>query len=246
MKRCMYFVVAMLAGLALCACIPMEKYTTAPTASPSGTATPTVSTSPEPSDTGTTSPSPSVSPSDSASPSPSGSASPSSSSSQESSMVFNSNITPTQTSVKVYKAKQTLELYGDGQLIGTADCIVGRNAGHKQQEGDERTPVGEYYVVTRNDQSNYTLFFGLNYPNASDAQRGKGQGLITAAQYDELVEADKNKERPLWDTDMGGWIGIHGKREGRTGTQGCIAVNDEDILVIGKYLKIGSKVTIYE
>lgn len=237
MKRCMYFVVAMLAGLAVCACIPMEKYTTAtPSASPGGTAEPAVSTPPGPSGTDTASPS--ASPSDSVSPSPG--------SSQESSMVFNSNIKPAQTSVKIYKAKQTLELYGDGQLIGTADCIVGRNAGHKQQEGDERTPVGEYYVVTRNDQSNYTLFFGLNYPNAVDAERGREQGLITAAQYDDLVEADKNRARPPWDTGMGGWIGIHGKREGRTGTQGCIAVNDEDILVIGKYLKIGSKVTIYE
>lgn len=161
-------------------------------------------------------------------------------------MEISAAVKPSVVSVKVYKSRGVLELYGDGELIGRTRCIVGRDKGHKQKEGDYRTPEGEYYVVTRNDKSQYTLFFGLNYPNERDAVQGRDAGLIDDAQYEKIVQAAKGGEAPPWDTDMGGWIGIHGNGEGRPDTQGCIAVPDKDILVIGKYLKIGSKVEIFE
>lgn len=161
-------------------------------------------------------------------------------------MEISTTARPEEVSVKVYKTKGLLELYGDGELIGRTRCIVGRNKGHKEKEGDLRTPEGEYYVVTRNDKSQYTLFFGINYPNESDAAQGKKAGLIGDDEYEKIVAASKAGKAPPWDTDMGGWVGIHGNGEGRPDTQGCIAVPDKDILVIGKYLKIGSKVTIYE
>lgn len=161
-------------------------------------------------------------------------------------MALREGLSPKEVSVVVYKSKGRLELYGDGELIGTADCIVGKNRGHKKQEGDYRTPEGDYYIVTRNDKSNYTLFFGLNYPNAADAEAGKQAGLIDEAEYGSIVAAAEQLDPPPWDTEMGGWIGIHGKGEGRDDTQGCIAVADKDIRVLDKYLKLGCKVSIYE
>ena len=91
-----------------------------------------------------------------------------------------------------------------------------------------------------------TLFFGLNYPNADDAKAGLNNNIISDAEYDKIAEAAQQKKQPLWDTQLGGWIGIHGKGEGRTDTQGCIALTDRDVKALDQYLKIGSKVTIYE
>ena len=52
--------------------------------------------------------------------------------------------------------------------------------GHKQFEGDERTPEGRYVIDGRNPGSAYHLSLKVSYPNAADrafaAQRGRSPG----------------------------------------------------------------------
>jgi len=116
--------------------------------------------------------------------------------------------------------------------------ICGRNSfeGTKMREGDQRTPRGEYYICYINDKSKFTLFFGLSYPNKEDAQRGLEANLIDEKDFGRISSAIDKKERPPWNTPLGGEVGIHGGGIDRDGTRGCIALKDEDVLILGKYI----------
>jgi murein L,D-transpeptidase YafK len=65
-------------------------------------------------------------------------------------------------------------------LLKTYNCSVGSNEnGNKQQEGDNRTPEGTYYITNRNDKSNYYKNLHISYPNAVDRKRCKAKGFAT-------------------------------------------------------------------
>ena len=151
---------------------------------------------------------------------------------------------PKTVTVKVYKEKGELELYGDDVLLGTFPCITGETSGHKQKEGDKKTPEGSYYICSRNEQSELKMFMGLSYPNKTDARTALDGNVIKRAVYDQIVTAIDGGKRPPWNTAMGGAVGIHGKADGQSFTSGCIAVSDADVEILWKYLKVGTKVTI--
>lgn len=148
--------------------------------------------------------------------------------------------------IKVYKEERRLELWNDEQHIKSYRAGLGFSPkGAKVREGDGRVPEGEYYICTKNEQSKFTLFLGLSYPNAEDAVRGLRDGLITQEQHDRIVEAISNRLRPDWETDLGGKIGIHGKGSAFDWTAGCVALDDEDIKDLWKYVEKGDRVLIY-
>jgi murein L,D-transpeptidase YafK len=88
--------------------------------------------------------------------------------------------------------------------------------GHKQAQGDGKTPEGRYIIDTRNSNSRFYRSLHISYPSAQDIARAK-----------------KMRVKP------GGMIMIHGlgKEFGAIGamhrlhdwTQGCIAVTNEEI-----------------
>lgn len=148
--------------------------------------------------------------------------------------------------IKIYKDKRQLELWADEELVKTYRVGLGFSPkGAKIREGDGRVPEGDYYVCTKNEQSKFTLFMGLSYPNADDAERGLRDGLINREQYDRIVEAISNHLRPDWETNLGGKIGIHGKGSAFDWTAGCVALDDEDITDLWKYVEKGDRVVIY-
>ena len=89
--------------------------------------------------------------------------------------------------------------------------------GHKQQQGDERTPEGRYVLDWRNPNSCCMRSLHISYPNAADKAAARQLGV-----------------------DPGGMIMIHGQPNGFgwwswlmqlfDWTNGCIAVTDEDML----------------
>jgi murein L,D-transpeptidase YafK len=122
--------------------------------------------------------------------------------------------------VVVRKAERKLQLLRNGQAIRTFRVALGlRPEGHKQFEGDFRTPEGNYRLTRRNPNSEYFLSIQVDYPNPQDVARARSQGL-----------------RP------GGLIMIHGQpntpRKGRDyysnvdWTEGCIAVSNTDMVEI--------------
>ena len=112
------------------------------------------------------------------------------------------------------------------------------------REGDGRTPEGEFYVCVKNTASKYTRALGLSYPNRSDAIRGLRQGLISQRDFDRIDYTIRKRLQPPWNTPLGGEIMIHGDRRGGRTTQGCIALEDRDILEIFPRIPVGTRVVI--
>ena len=147
--------------------------------------------------------------------------------------------------ISITKAERRLVLY-DGQVeVYSAPVGLGPNPiGHKQRQGDGRTPEGIYRVCTRNDRSRFHLFLGISYPGQPDADRGLRVGLISQTQYDAILAAWASRRRPPWDTRLGGEIGIHGSGASWDWTLGCIALNDPDIEVLWSLCPLGTTVRI--
>ncbi len=149
--------------------------------------------------------------------------------------------------IKVYKKSRVLELYENDKLLGRFKIALGKSPeGDKCREGDSKTPEGQYYICTRNESSKFTLFLGLSYPNMKDAQLGLENNIISQEEFSMIKRAEETKQRPPWNTALGGEIGIHGGGNTHDWTQGCIALSDEDIILIGQHVTSNTSVEIFE
>lgn len=129
-------------------------------------------------------------------------------------------------------------------------------AGDKTREGDRRTPVGTYRIVDFNEESRFHLFMQINYPNVKDAFFGYKRGTIDRHAFDRIVSALKAQEVPPQDTPLGSAIGIHGlgwvdeeklkTHELMNWTAGCIALTNEEVEDLRRFVDIGTKVVIQE
>jgi murein L,D-transpeptidase YafK len=142
--------------------------------------------------------------------------------------------------IVVSKDERQLRLYSGEKIvrsyrIGLGPCPVG----HKLNEGDGRTPEGQYYVCTKNAKSRYYLSLGLSYPNIGDAERGLREGVITRRQYEAIAGAVRAGKTPLWNTPLGGEIFIHGNGAGSDWTLGCIALDNRDMRELYETVEVG-------
>ena len=130
--------------------------------------------------------------------------------------------------VVVHKARREMVLLHGESAVRTYRIALGpQPSGHKQQEGDGRTPEGRYRIDRRNPRSAYHLSLHISYPNDADRERAQAMGV-----------------------DPGGDIMIHGlPNEGgaRSGdwTRGCIAVSDPEMDEIWELVADGTPVEIY-
>lgn len=71
-----------------------------------------------------------------------------------------------------------MQLLKEGKVIRTYTIALGDNPiGHKQQEGDERTPEGKYVLDWRNSQSAYHKSIHISYPNKEDKASARNRGV---------------------------------------------------------------------
>jgi murein L,D-transpeptidase YafK len=134
--------------------------------------------------------------------------------------------------ILIDKSDRILSLMAGGRLVRAYPGIKLGDApvGHKQFEGDEKTPVGTYTINGRNANSAYTLSLRISYPNAADrafaARLGRSPG------GDIFIHGQPNKspaEALPWD-----W------------TDGCVAVSNRQIREIWGLVRNGVIVTIRE
>jgi murein L,D-transpeptidase YafK len=134
--------------------------------------------------------------------------------------------------VVVRKRARILELYQSTQLLRTYAIALGREPlGHKQQEGDGRTPEGRYVLDYRNPRSSYHKALHVSYPSAADTDAARSRGV-----------------------SPGGLIMVHGVRNGLgfvgrlhrifDWTDGCIAVTDAEIDEIWRCVPDGVAIEI--
>ena len=136
--------------------------------------------------------------------------------------------------VFVDKSARTLQLLSDDKVIKSYHIALGGNPiGHKQQQGDQRTPVGNYTLDYKNEKSGYYRSIHVSYPNAADKARAKSRGV--SAGGDIMIHGQKNGF---------GAFGILNQQ--RDWTEGCMAVTNDEMDEIMAAVKIGTAIEIVE
>ncbi|MCC7273882.1 MAG: L,D-transpeptidase family protein [Alphaproteobacteria bacterium] len=134
--------------------------------------------------------------------------------------------------IVVHKMDRRMELMKDGAAVRTYRIDLGwQTLGHKQHEGDGRTPEGVYTIEGRNPRSGFHRALKISYPSAEDRARANGKGM-----------------------SPGGLIMIHGQpndprsyeraQKKRDWTEGCIAVRNDEIEEIWAFVGDGTTIEI--
>jgi len=145
----------------------------------------------------------------------------------------------------IKKEQKKLQLFEGRKLIKTYKIALGfAPKGDKMVEGDGRTPEGKFYVFAKNPESRFHLSLGLSYPHIEAAKRGLRDKIITPAEHDEIVAAINNKKMPPQKTALGGEIYIHGGGTSTDWTEGCVALQNEEIAELFAAIPVGTKVEV--
>ena len=125
----------------------------------------------------------------------------------------------------VDKSERKMELSRNGRVIRSYRVRLGdASVGHKRQQGDERTPEGDYRISGRNPNSRFHLSLRVSYPNEADRKQARARSV-----------------------DPGGDIFIHGGNVAAypfDWTDGCIAVTDREIEEIWSLVPTGTPIRI--
>ena len=136
------------------------------------------------------------------------------------------------TSIVIEKAARRLTLLRDGQPFRTYEVSLGTNpVGHKEREGDRRTPEGNYTIDFKNARSRFHLALRISYPNAKDVKRAEALGVKPGG--DIMIHGIRNGF---------GWLG--GLHRALDWTDGCAAVTDAEIQDIWALVDVGTPVEI--
>lgn len=136
------------------------------------------------------------------------------------------------TTIYVNKTNKILRIVKDNETLLTIPISLGfQPIGQKKVEGDGKTPEGTYTIDYRISEWDYYKALHISYPNEA-----------------QLETAKKLKKNP------GGGILIHGMKfywnwfghlhTYLNWTNGCIAVNNEEMDILFKLVPNGSKIII--
>src|SRR5690606_38415560 len=84
---------------------------------------------------------------------------------------------PAVTRVVVRKSARRMELLSGDAVLRTYRISLGlQPQGHKEREGDFRTPEGRYSLTRRNPRSDFFLSIQVSYPSERDAKHARANG----------------------------------------------------------------------
>jgi murein L,D-transpeptidase YafK len=136
--------------------------------------------------------------------------------------------------VIVNKSRRELYLSKNGKVFRTYHISLGANPkGHKVQEGDEKTPEGDYILDYKKPNSSFFKAIHISYPNKKDIKKAKHLGV-----------------------SPGGFIMIHGQKnhfewlsfltQKFDWTNGCIAVTNEEMKEIWQSVNVPTPIKILQ
>jgi len=134
--------------------------------------------------------------------------------------------------VLVIKSEKRLYLISNGERFASFPVTFGANpVGHKQQQGDERTPEGQYRLDYKNENSKFYKSIHISYPSQKDWINAKKTGL-----------------------NPGGDIMIHGQTNGWewasplvqlfSWTDGCVALSNHNMDKVWAAVDAGTPIEI--
>jgi murein L,D-transpeptidase YafK len=154
------------------------------------------------------------------------------------SLLRSSGINQEQITLLIDKSDFQLCLMADTILIKAYPIVLGGNpVDDKLRQGDQCTPEGTFYIVSKYPHKSWSKFIWINYPTADSWRKHK------KAKQNGLIPKDAN---------IGGEIGIHGVPEGldklidlkQNWTLGCISLRNKDINEIYPYIEENTKIVI--
>lgn len=168
---------------------------------------------------------------------------------------------PLQDSLIVIAVKHEYKSYliNYGKVTKEFPIALGQNPyGHKEVQGDNRTPEGEYYINQKSlgpfsgDWAEYfgTAWIRISYPNTYDAEEAYKNGLITVNQKNSITKAISQKGMPPKNTAIGGGIGIHGwagewnPQDQNNLTWGCISINNDQLLEFYQLVPLNTRIIV--
>ncbi|MBT3235721.1 MAG: L,D-transpeptidase family protein [Bdellovibrionales bacterium] len=135
--------------------------------------------------------------------------------------------------IVVDKGRRLLYLLQGDQAIRSYKIAMGASPqGHKRQQGDERTPEGNYLIEYKNPNSKYHLSLAVDYPNAADEAYAEEHGVSPGG--DIMIHGLPNP----W------WQRMFVNHPEKNWTNGCIAVNDQEIEEIWELVEAGTRIEI--
>jgi murein L,D-transpeptidase YafK len=123
-------------------------------------------------------------------------------------------------SIVVRKSERRLYLMRNGAVLRSFKVALGlRPEGHKEYEGDFRTPEGKYRLIRRNPNSEFFLSLQVSYPNETDIAKAKRLGMRPGGNI--MIHGRPNTPRKSPDYYANvDW------------TEGCISVSNSDMVEI--------------
>lgn len=145
------------------------------------------------------------------------------------------------TLIVVRKAQRRLLVFVDGDATHCFPVALGfAPVGHKQVQGDGKTPEG-FYRTSDKPWSSFDHAIAIHYPNADDARAAASDGRISAKTRDRIVADLRDGRVPPQSTKLGGAVLIHGGGTSFDWTLGCIALADSDLLTLRSVLPRGMR-----
>lgn len=134
--------------------------------------------------------------------------------------------------VVVKKSKFRLYLIADNKVFKSFRISLGaKPKGHKQQEGDERTPEGRYILDFKKEDSAFYKAIHISYPNKEDIRHAKEKGVDPGG--DIMIHGQKNQlSKVSFTRQSGNW------------TDGCIAVTNSAMDKIWESVDPGTPIVI--
>jgi len=135
--------------------------------------------------------------------------------------------------VVVKKRQRKLYLYAEDQMVKSYNIALGKQPdGQKLKEGDSRTPEGLYTLDWRNPNSKFFRSIHVSYPNIVQSRSAEEAGVNPGGAI--MIHGQPNEwaERIKLTFSFEDW------------TEGCIALENQDMIEVWDLVRDGTPIKI--
>jgi len=134
--------------------------------------------------------------------------------------------------VVVVKSQRRLDLMRNGRVLRSYPVSLGGSpVGPKREEGDLRTPEGDYVLDWRNPDSDFYMSIHVSYPNTADLRHARAAGRDPGSMI--MIHGLPNDSPPT-----------RGDYLDEDWTDGCIAVSNQAMIDIWLSVEDNTPITI--